>query len=76
MLFLFKSWMQSVWSGSAIISSELKTHQESSVEVNFKFEVSDKSGIKLLKRSIYNDRDCMERRNVKKWRYESYKLTV
>ena len=45
-------WMQSVWSGASILSSELKTHQESSIELNFKFQVTKKSDIKLFKRSI------------------------
>ena len=37
--------MQSVWSGASKISSELKTHQESIVELNFKSQVSNKSGM-------------------------------
>ena len=48
MLSVFKLWMQS---GAPVISSELKTHQESTVELNFKFQVSDKSGIKLFQKS-------------------------
>ena len=46
MLSAFMLWMQ---------SSELKTHQENSVELNFKFQTS----------LVSNDGDCMKRRNVK-----------
>ena len=38
-------WMQSVWSGVSVISSVLKTHQERSVELNFKFQTGLVSNI-------------------------------
>ena len=40
MLSAFKSWMQLVGSAASILSSELKTHQECSVELSFKFQTS------------------------------------
>ena len=40
MLPAFMLWMQSAWSRASVKSSELKTHQESSVELNLKFQTS------------------------------------
>ena len=54
-----------IWDFYNIIQVENTPRQQCRV----KFQVSNNSGIKLFKWSIWNDRDCMERRNGKKWRY-------